>query len=240
MLTASAFLFLFLNLAPSPTLRLLHHNAPSACFAVAAAADAPGSLRGLQNTNNNAGNNHNPSFASLVWGNSLQQNNTTNAANDNANNANQTTLGLQQQHQDPNSHNANNNNDDACYMIHLEMVNSSTWRDPSGTTFYQAEVRVGEHRDVDVVNMMRLMTHTTPPHPPQYHASNTAMRDICDVKIGIPTGNIDPSQVTVNNSYAMKVDTFSFPAANRGSGEQGPMLAATLQVGTRCRRWAQM
>jgi hypothetical protein len=53
---------------------------------------------------------------------------------------------------------------------------------------------------------------------------------MCDVKVGIPLGGIDTSQMSVNNSYAMKIDSFSMPAATRGSGEQGPMLTAMLQV----------
>ena len=64
----------------------------------------------------------------------------------------------------------------------------------------------------------------------QYRARNTATRDICDVKVGIPIGGVDASQVSINNSYAIKVDSFSMPATTRGSGEQGPMLTAMLQV----------
>jgi hypothetical protein len=54
------------------------------------------------------------------------------------------------------------------------------------------------------------------------------MRDICDVKVGIPLGNMVPSQVTVNNSYAMAIEPPSTTGA-RG-GEQGEMLMASLQV----------
>ena len=133
MLTASAFLFLVLNFVPSPTLRSPH--APTACFAVAAAHDAPSSLRGLQTinaTNPNGNNNANPSFASLVWGNNQQQN-ATNASNaaDQATPAHASAT---------TTDNTNGNNDDARNMIHLEMVNSSSWRDPDWHYFYQAEV----------------------------------------------------------------------------------------------------
>lgn len=131
MLTASAFLFLVLNLIPSPTLRSLH--TPTACFAVAAAVDAPTSLRGLQNINaNNPNNANNPSFASLVWGNNQQQNAT------NANNAAGQATPVHAS-TTTTTDNTNGNNDDARDIIHLEMVNSSSWRDPAGVTFYEAE-----------------------------------------------------------------------------------------------------
>jgi hypothetical protein len=143
MLTTSAFLFLVLNLVPSPTLRSPH--APTACFAVAAAHDAPSSLRGLLtiNANNPNGNNNanNPSFASLIWGNNQQQN-ATNAINaNNATNANNAAGQATPAHASATTtDNTNSKNDDARHMIHLELINSSSWRDPAGVTFYQAEV----------------------------------------------------------------------------------------------------
>lgn len=128
MLTASAFLFLVLNLAPSPAL-LRNHYAPPASFAVAAAHDAPSSLRGLKNINASNANNANPSFASLVWGNNTIANN--------SNNAGQATTA----HAPPSATTTTDSeNNDARHKIHLEMVNSSSWQDPASVTFYQAEV----------------------------------------------------------------------------------------------------
>jgi len=55
-----------------------------------------------------------------------------------------------------------------------------------------------------------------------------AMRDICEVKVGIPLGNMDPAQITVNQSYAMNIEP---PASSTSrGGEQGQMLTGTLQV----------
>lgn len=207
MLTASALLFLVLNLAPSPTRRLFPHAVdPAACFAVAAAADAPNSLRcrklrqqpaqGSVLSKPPSGKGDPTSFAALVWGN----NSTTTPNTSNAPTANQLGTGLQ--YQQPQQGTAKDDgSDDARYMIHLRQVNSSSWRDPSGVTFYQAE----------------------------YRASNTASRDICDVKVGIPLGEIDPSKVQINNSYALKIEEPS-SAMTRRSSEQGNMLTAALQV----------
>lgn len=65
---------------------------------------------------------------------------------------------------------------------------------------------------------------------PQYRASNTATRDICDVKVGLPLGSMDPSQVQVNNSYAMAIEPPSSSSASARGDQQGQMLKATLQV----------
>ncbi len=92
------------------------------------------------------------SFSALVWGNSLN-----NSTNTNTNTSATMTPQQQQQQQqqpaspaaapattndnNPGAHTNGGGNDDPRYMIHLMQVNSSSWRDPAGVTFYQAEVR---------------------------------------------------------------------------------------------------
>lgn len=62
-----------------------------------------------------------PSFASLVWGNNMQN------------------ITMDSPQQQPTTE-AHTNGDDARWMVHLMQVNSSTWRDPEGKTYHHAEV----------------------------------------------------------------------------------------------------
>jgi hypothetical protein len=99
-------------------------------------ATKPPTASNNNNNNNNAGND--PSFASLVWGNSNQQ---TPASTSNATTT--VTPATNANNQAPATHaNGGGGSDDAKDMIHLMQVNTSSWRDPAGVTFYQAEVRL--------------------------------------------------------------------------------------------------
>ena len=65
---------------------------------------------------------------------------------------------------------------EAMSMVKLTQINSSTWQDPEGQTWYTSE----------------------------YWVANTAAYEICDVKLAIPLASgIDSKRVRVNSSFAL-------------------------------------